>query len=820
LDFDGWDAVLAWFSSWEGVIEASKRTRIEWHGDKTRLHYFILADKPLPNRRIHVKDSLLEIRCERQAIFASPSIHKDGDQYSPIGSKGIPIPEINDTQLMGLQAQIDTLCKGYMSDEDKSKYIQYLHLPETIIGEHQGRHDATKTIINNYYWRYGGGWLELSDEERFERAWEWHISHCKPPRSREEFDKLCKWAIDTFEEARDKLHNEKREEADRFKQTEVGLAEGKLKLFRSYPNDVQTHLTSNYWTETSRDNWVVADTTENIIYRCYSTEVGEDDWKHTIFCKADRILKCIPVTIIKHENPFDYLGVSTTYTIEFRNTLNRVYTQSNVALDTIADWLKNEGYILPVGNRGGTLTQTLSAMVDAFREDDKLQVERSAHFEGYYYDQGDIQISKIDLAKKHPVPTTEECITCADFLEDRARFSVYPYNGKQIDRRDALATCIKWAIVAPFNFVIKQLTGKYLNALSFNGERDGGKTSMADEILDIHGNRTDDERLGGQSMYNLKAGDMNTEAKFGRCVDRTTYPIIGSEFGRIEGYGRDERLLETAKNAIEFTVCRSGRKDNRYDAVFMSAASLVFTGNAAISLRGELLKRIHNMKFSIEDRHEKANPNTIAFNEFMKNNRHKYKTLGDWTINYILDNKQELLFSKKYDAYQIMDIVIKAFYESIGRELPEWLSRWIQDTSLEEIDADEEGIIRSILFEHINNTIRQNYQIIFSAEEKERFHGLSMSERIDKCLGNDLLSYVRPVFTKQEKLINENGRIVAEYYEINSSIKMLFDNRLPDITLKKLGEKMRFDYTRNTVGKYVLRFTRDQLAKFIEGGTD
>ena len=31
LDFDGWDAVLEWFGSWEQVLSSSQKTRIEWH---------------------------------------------------------------------------------------------------------------------------------------------------------------------------------------------------------------------------------------------------------------------------------------------------------------------------------------------------------------------------------------------------------------------------------------------------------------------------------------------------------------------------------------------------------------------------------------------------------------------------------------------------------------------------------------------------------------------------------------------------------------------------------------------------------------------
>ena len=132
LDFDGWNAVIEWFGSWDNVVEASRRTRIEWHQDKGRIHYFILASKPIPNRKILIKDTYLEIRCEKQVLFAYPSFHKGGNRYEPIDNK--TIAELTDSQLTGLQAHINTLCEGYMSDEDKRKYLEFLHLAYNYLG--------------------------------------------------------------------------------------------------------------------------------------------------------------------------------------------------------------------------------------------------------------------------------------------------------------------------------------------------------------------------------------------------------------------------------------------------------------------------------------------------------------------------------------------------------------------------------------------------------------------------------------------------------------------------------------------------------------
>jgi hypothetical protein len=55
IHFDKWEGVQAWFGeldTWEQVVKSSQRTRIEWHGNKEKLHYIFKAKKPITNRRI------------------------------------------------------------------------------------------------------------------------------------------------------------------------------------------------------------------------------------------------------------------------------------------------------------------------------------------------------------------------------------------------------------------------------------------------------------------------------------------------------------------------------------------------------------------------------------------------------------------------------------------------------------------------------------------------------------------------------------------------------------------------------------------------
>ncbi len=155
----------------------------------------------------------MEIRCEKNALFSSPSIHKEGNPYVPLGTNQIAI--LSEEKILELKSKINSVCEDYMSDADKEQYDRWLDLPTTILGINQGRHDATKFKINRYYWKYSDEWLNLSDDQRFERAWQWHIEHCKPPRLREEFERLCEWAKDKFRAKRNELHDRIRDERRR-----------------------------------------------------------------------------------------------------------------------------------------------------------------------------------------------------------------------------------------------------------------------------------------------------------------------------------------------------------------------------------------------------------------------------------------------------------------------------------------------------------------------------------------------------------------------------------------------------------------------------
>jgi hypothetical protein len=82
--------------------------------------------------------------------------------------------------------------------------------------------------------------------------------------------------------------------------------------------------------------------------------------------------------------------------------------------------------------------EALNSMITAFRDDGRIRVDRSVDFEGYYYHDGEVHVSKIDSDKKHPARTKQECIECIKFIEELSSFYKWTYKGTEIDRRDLL----------------------------------------------------------------------------------------------------------------------------------------------------------------------------------------------------------------------------------------------------------------------------------------------------------------------------------------------------------------------------------------------
>lgn len=431
--------------------------------------------------------------------------------------------------------------------------------------------------------------------------------------------------------------------------------ERKRQIFEILPEEVKAKLRGNIWTRISDHptRFLVAREKECEICRAailtkiiskWDPKKIDDIGEKVVYLEfGTTVFKIFPVKVILHENPLEFLDSPTLYTITFENQSYKRFSLTG-NIDYIMQRLKEMPGCV-ISSRG--TTEALTSIIGAMEEDGKLVIERSVPFEGYYYDKriNDIVISKIDFSQKHPIRSPFEILDCIDYLEKRAAFQLWRYNGKQVDRRDVLASAIQWTVSAPYNFCIKQINKGWQRWFDTGGDRDTGKSSLTKECLRMH----DHDGLAG-SIYSFSIGSADTEAKFAKAISQTTYPVEISEIKTIEGYGRSENLVSIFLTSAEGLVSRRGRGEgsNNYHTPFPSCSSVILNGNPMITRKGEVAKRLHIVRNSEEDRHSR-DPNS-PFNKFQSEHSWKLKVLGDWTMRYIYENRQDLLLSGKYDT--------------------------------------------------------------------------------------------------------------------------------------------------------------------------
>jgi hypothetical protein len=189
-------------------------------------------------------------------------------------------------------------------------------------------------------------------------------------------------------------------------------------------------------------------------------------------------------------------------------------------------------------------------------------------------------------------------------------------------------------------------------------------------------------------------------------------------------------------------------------------------------------------------------------------------------MRYIYENRVWLLLSSKFNGYDLGKTALGKFYEFGGIERPEWLTRWIVDRSLEELDVDDESLIRSILYENVLKTLAANSRLIdFNNREVKtnsygseylapRIQTLTLANKIELCINNGLWSWLRKKGVRKD---------AEQKYIIDASILEIFRNRLPELNIQELGAKTGFKYSQEKGGRRTLTCSKGQLTRFIEG---
>jgi hypothetical protein len=162
------------------------------------------------------------------------------------------------------------------------------------------------------------------------------------PKSEKEFNDIWKWIVDKHRRTRDEQHEKLREERRR---EQAAQEFDKSYTFSMYHDNVKGSLDGNMWTEIGKNptRWIIADSRMKVVYKAHQydyeivTKHGKEEQKETIYkLSIDSIMiRCIPVSVIKHESPFDFLQNQTNYTMTFRDTTRETFTLVRKTIEQI-----------------------------------------------------------------------------------------------------------------------------------------------------------------------------------------------------------------------------------------------------------------------------------------------------------------------------------------------------------------------------------------------------------------------------------------------------------------------------------------------------
>ncbi len=159
------------------------------------------------------------------------------------------------------------------------------------------------------------------------------------------------------------------------------------------------------------------------------------------------------------------------------------------------------------------------------------------------------------------------------------------------------------------------------------------------------------------------------------------------------------------------------------------------------------------MVFTPKDKH--STEQKKEFNQFIRLNAHKLRTLGNFAITYLLSNPKVLFKPKIEDISweEAAKEVITKFYERGGLPRPKWLdstlTEYDENTQEDQYEVDAinnaAGAVRAFLLNHFNETYNKYARTLLPKPIQDSFDrsidpsyvDKPLFDRIDFCIDNE-----------------------------------------------------------------------------------
>ena len=426
------------------------------------------------------------------------------------------------------------------------------------------------------------------------------------------------------------------------------------------------------------------------------------------------IIDAIPLVITRHIDPLGFSSIPK-YTIKFVSSSNIEFTIKEKTIDEIIGELRERALVVIEYKA----FEALSIIIHAFEKSGKMKINNDIGKPGFY-----LVKDTITSADSFPIPTKEEIIQCIDTLE------ILQFKHK---KKEVFPTILKWSIVAPFDFVLKQKNNIHMPWLFLNGFPNTGKTTssnLGNAIYDHYFNEN----------YNIPFTNVDTPAKLGESLSKSTYPLVINEAGSLsDEFNRfNKNLTEMLKTSITDKVARSKFVKKSIYTEIPAFSACIITSNSAPPSDLGFRRRIIAIPFTQDDEYSKEE--IQKFQKLLnKQTIDNLKTVGNFAANYILENQNIILDDKK-DWNEISETILKEMYESVELEAPKWIDFIIEENIYEESKEDLDLILRSYIINKINETYNKFHKTIDTSSVD--VPNLPFENRLDFCLTHKLIPFL------------------------------------------------------------------------------
>jgi len=503
------------------------------------------------------------------------------------------------------------------------------------------------------------------------------------------------------------------------------------------------------------------------------------------------VIGAIPAEVTLNKNP---LGLfDQKYTIRFITQSERSFTIGPKTLDEIVYCLKDRSLIYMTTKA----TEALSIIINAFERNGKVIVKNDMETTGFYFLDGKIKHYN-NSNNNHPKLTLDQIKKCCELLEIlQTKFK----------NKDVFPTLLKWSIIAPFDYVIKQVHKKWIPWLYPYGWSNTGKSTLGDICCCIWNRYQDKDSI-------LPFTAVDTKARFGEALSKSTYPIVINEVAQLNDENRNKDMVEMYKTAITDTNARKKFVNKTTYTDIPSFSPCILTSNSIPPSDTGFRRRIIPIVFTEKDQFsaEEIEDFKKLFDQRIK---HELRYLGDFTANYIMEHKEFLLDGKK-DWKEIAEIIFTEIYKAVQKEpLAEWIKYFVKENQMADSKEDVELLFRSFLINKVNETYNKYYRniekiIITNSDSNVEVPNLQFSSRLDFCLKHNLIPFLNPI------KINDKNNLIA----ITSDLVHELKKKIPQISsLYEVTAIINgFEYGQKRIGEKNIRVaygTKKQLLDFL-----